>query len=330
MQEIQPRRQNTTDGGPAAWKSRRKLELPAKNKASFGARMLEKLGSALLVIWAVITVTFIAVRAIPGDPLEAVLGGPGSNASEEAVAQAIRDYGFDLPLWQQYVRYLGQILTGDLGTSYSLRRPVTHIVAEQFPATLELAIFALLLGWVLALLSAWASVVGGRRIWNFASGVEAVTSILPQFWLAIVLIAILAVGFGLPVAVSVPGWKGLIVPAITLAIPAAGYLGQTMRERMLDTLEQPFVTAARARGISRTQLFFRHVLRHAALPAVAISAWQFGNLISGAVVVETIFARQGLGRTLLNAVLARDVPLVSGALITVAVVYVTMTLLTNR
>ena len=288
-----------------------------------------RLGGALLVIWAVVTVTFIAVRAVPGDPLQAVLGGPGSNASEEAVAAAIEQYGFNLPLWQQYLRYLAQVASGNLGDSYSLRAPVTQIIGEQLPATLTLALAGFFAGWLLALVLAWWSVVGGRGAWAIASGFEAVASILPQFWIATVLIAIFAVGFGLPVAVSQPGPAGLVLPAITLAIPAAGFLGQTMRERMLDTLEQPFVIAARARGISTSQLFFKHILRHAALPAVSVSAWQFGNLISGAVVVETIFARQGLGRTLLQAVLDRDVPLVCGTLIAVAVVYIVMTILTE-
>ena len=188
---------------------------------------------------------------------------------------------------------------------------------------------ALALAWALALLLAWWSVRGGRAGSAVASLLETVGAVLPQFWIATVLIAVFAVGLRLPVAVSGRDAAGLVLPAVALAVPVAGFLGQVMRERMLDTLEQPFVVAARARGLGESAVFFRHVLRHAAVPAVATTGWAFGSLVSGAVVVETIFARQGLGRTLLDAVMQRDVPLVCGTLIVVAVVYVLVTLATE-
>ncbi|WP_225735085.1 ABC transporter permease [Pseudoclavibacter endophyticus] len=288
-----------------------------------------RLFGAVAVIWAVVTVTFLAVRAVPGDPVLAILGGPGSNATPEAVEQARADHGLDQPLWLQYVRYLGRVAVFDLGDSYDLRRPVTAIVGEQLPPTLGLALVALVLAWTLAVAFSWWSMRGGRVAWAIASFLEAVGTVLPHFWIATVLIAVFAVSLGLPVAVSRPGAGGLILPAVTLAIPVAGFLGQVMRERMLDTLEQPFVVAARARGLGDTQVYFRHVLRHAAVPAVATTGWAFGSLVSGAVVVETIFARPGLGRTLLDAVMIRDVPLVCGALIVVAIVYVLVTLATE-
>lgn len=297
----------------------------ARGVSRAGVRVL----GALAVVWAVVTVTFLAVRAVPGDPVLAILGGPGSNASEAAVAQARADFGLDLPLPIQYLRFLGQIAVGDFGTSYELRRPVATIIGEQLPATLTLAFVSLALAWVLALLLAWASVRGGRFAWAIASGLETVGAVLPHFWIATVLIALFAVGLRLPVAVSGPGLGGLVLPAITLALPLAGFLGQVMRDRLTDALEQPFVVAARARGIRPTRLFFAHLLRHAAVPAVATTGWAFGSLVSGAVVVETIFARPGLGRTLLDAVMARDVPLVCGALIVVAIVYVLVTLATE-
>lgn len=291
--------------------------------------MLLRIAGAIAVIWAVVTVTFIVVRAVPGDPVLAILGGPGSNATEDAVAQARADYGLDLPVWLQYLRYLGEVARFDFGDSYELKRPVATIVLEQLPATLLLALVALVLAWMLAVAFAWWSVRGGRVAWAIASFLEAIGAVLPHFWIATVLIAVFAVGLGLPVAVSGRGPGGIVLPAITLAIPVAGFLGQVMRERMLDTLEQPFITAARARGLSETQVFFRHVFRHAAVPAVATTGWAFGSLVSGAVVVESIFARQGLGRMLLDAVMIRDVPLVCGALIVVAIVYVLVTLATE-
>jgi peptide/nickel transport system permease protein len=274
-------------------------------------RILLRLGGVVFVLWAVITVTFFAVRAVPGDPVLAILGGPGSNASAEAVAQARADNGLDQPLFLQYLSQLWRTATGDLGFSYAQRESVADLIGEQLPGTLALAGLSLLLAWVIALAVAW---------WSTA---------VPHFWLAAVLVLIFAGMLGLPVAVSGPGFSGLILPSITLALPLAGYLGQVMREQMLDALESPFVLAARARGEGRSGVFWRHVLRHAAIPAVGLSGWALGSLVSGAVVVETIFARPGLGRSLLDAVGARDVPYVIGVLIVVAAAYMLVTVLTD-
>ncbi|WP_124039439.1 ABC transporter permease [Neoactinobaculum massilliense] len=287
-------------------------------------RIAWRILGAIWTLWAVV----VAIRLIPGDPVLAVLGGPASNASPEAVARARVEYGFDKPVLIQYFDFLGRVATGNLGDSYALKRPVSAIIAEQLPTTLILAFVALLLAWVIAVALAWWSVTGGQFAWRVASALEQINAVLPQFFLAIILIAVFAAGLGLPVAIS-SGWQGYILPAVALAIPSAGFLGQVIRERLADTLQQPFVTTALARGISRTRLFFTHVLRHAALPGVSTSAWVFGSLVSGAVVVETIFGRQGLGRTLLDAVVARDIPLVAGGLIAVAVIYVLLTLLTE-
>ncbi|UQN14216.1 ABC transporter permease [Gulosibacter sp. ACHW.36C] len=294
-----------------------------------GLRVAGRLVAATVVVWAVVTFTFFAVRAVPGDPVTAILGGPGSNASEEAIAQARADFGLDLPLGQQYLNYLGQLLRGDLGESYRLHRDVADIVGQLVPGTLALASLALVLGWVFALGLAWWSVRGGRGSALAADFIGIVASALPHFWLGALLISFLATGLGLPVAISGPGFGGLIVPALTLALPLGGYLAQVMRDALVATLEEPYVLAARARGETRAGVFLRHLLRRAAVPAIGLTGWAFGSLVSGAVVVEQLFARPGLGRALVDAVLARDVPMVQGVLIVVAVAYVVVTLVTD-
>jgi len=280
-------------------------------------------------MWAVVTLAFFAVRAVPGDPVLAVLGGPGSNAGAEAVARARAEYGFDEPLWMQYLGQLDRIARGDLGYSYAQKQPVAQLIGQQLPATLALALAALALAWLVALVVAWWSTRGGRVAWAVASTLEIVAAAVPHFWLGAVLIAIFAIGLRLPVAVSGPNAVGLVLPAVTLAIPLAGFLGQVMRERMLEALESPFVVSARARGESESGVFLRHVLRHAAIPAVSLTGWAFGSLISGAVVVETVFSRGGLGRSLVSAVDARDVPYVLGVLVVVALAYIVVTILTD-
>ncbi|MDJ0377928.1 ABC transporter permease [Cryobacterium sp. PH31-L1] len=292
-------------------------------------RVLARLGGAVFVLWAVASVTFFAVRLIPGDPAQAVLGGPGSQASAEALASVNAEYGFDQPVIVQYFAQLGRLATGDLGRSYSLNLNVGPLVLSQLGGTLLLAVLALALAWLLALALATWSTQSGRIASRVGSALEIVAAALPHFWLATSLIVVFSIWLGVLPPISTGGALGLVLPVLTLAIPLAGFLGQIMRESLLRALESPFVLSARARGESERGVRWIHALRHASLPAISLSGWAFGSLISGAVVVETIFARPGLGRTLLNAVTLRDVPVVIGVVMIVAVAYILMTLLTD-
>ena len=283
----------------------------------------------MFVLWAVATVTFFAVRLIPGDPAEAILGGPGSQTSAEALAAVRAQYGLDQPILVQYLQQLGRLATGDLGRSYALNMDVAPLVLSQLGGTLLLALLSLSVAWVLALLLATWSTGRGRLARQIGSGLEIVAAALPHFWLATTLIVVFSVWFGLLPPISTRDARGLVLPVVTLAIPLAGFLGQVMRESLTTALESPFVLSARARGESERGVLWRHALRHAALPAISLSGWAFGSLISGAVVVETIFARPGLGRTLLNAVTVRDVPVVVGVVMVVALAYILMTILTD-
>ena len=287
--------------------------------------LLTRVIGLVFVLWATATITFFSIRLIPGDPAQAVLGGPGSQASAEALAQVRITYGLDQPLIVQYVRQLGRWFTGDLGSSYSLHESVATIIGEQLGNTLSLAIWSLAVAWLLALALATWSTRGGRAAWAVGSALEIVAAAVPHFWLGTVLILLFSSTLGWLPAVNVPGPLGLILPVATLAIPLAGFLGQVMRESLLDALSSPFVLSARARGESEGGILWRHALRHAALPAISLSGWAFGSLVSGAVVVETVFARPGLGRSLLNAVQDRDVLLVSGIVLVVALAYCLVT-----
>ncbi len=290
---------------------------------------LLRLGGVIFVLWAVATITFFAIRLIPGDPAEAILGGPGSQASAAALAQARAEYGLDLPLPLQYLHYLGRLATGDLGTSYSLKQPVITVIGATLGGTLLLALLSLLVASAIALaLAAW-SARGGRVASGVSWALEVVAAAVPHFWLAISLILLFSSTVGWLPPVSVPGPAGLVLPVLTLALPLSGFLAQVMRESILDATASPFVLAARARGESANGVFWRHALRHAAIPAIGLVGWAFGSLISGAVVVETIFARPGIGRSLLSAVQQRDVPLVLGVVLVVALGYMLVTTLTD-
>jgi peptide/nickel transport system permease protein len=284
---------------------------------------------AVFVLWAVATLIFFAIRLIPGDPAEAILGGPGSQASAEAVAQVRAEYGLDQPLAVQYFLQLARLAQLDLGQSYSLRLPVSELIADQLPGTLLLSVLALALAWLLALGLAGWSTLSGRAAALVASGLEIAGAAVPHFWLASLLILVFSNSLGWLPPVSTGTAAGLVLPVATLALPLAGFLGQVMRESMLNAMTSPFALSARARGETENGVLFRHALRHAALPGIALSGWAFGSLVSGAVVVESIFARPGLGRTLLNAVTLRDIPLVTGVALVSALAYVVIMALSD-
>ncbi|HEV7948928.1 MAG TPA: ABC transporter permease [Glaciihabitans sp.] len=291
--------------------------------------LLARVGGLIIVLWAAATLTFIALRLIPGDPAEAVLGGPGSQASEEALAAARAEYGLDQPVLVQYLMTLARYVRLDFGTSYALRQDVTSVIAEQLTNTLVLACLSLALAWILALAVAVWSAQSGRIASALGSALEVVAVALPHFWLATSLVLLFSTTLGWLPPLSGRTAAGLVLPVITLAIPLAGFLGQVMRESLLNALSSPFALAAQMRGETASGVVWRHALRHAALPAIGLSGWAFGSLISGAVVVETVFARPGLGRTLLSAVQSRDIPLVSGIVLVVALAYSLVTVATD-
>lgn len=282
---------------------------------------LHRVGAAALVAWVVATIVFFALRAAGGDPSEAILGGPGSQASEEAMARVREEYSLDAPLFVQYLLQLRRIVTFQLGDSYARRMPVADLISDQIWGTVLLAGLALVLAWALALLVATASLSGPLR--PVLRGLEVIASVLPHFWFGAILIAIFAAGLGwVPATSASNSPAALVLPALTLAVPVAGFLGQVMRDTLLEAHTSPFATTSRTRGASEPWVLWRHSLRHAALPAISLSGWAFGSLLSGAVVVETLFARPGLGRLLIDATHSRDVPLVIGVVLVVALGYV--------
>lgn len=297
--------------------------------AALGRRAGIRLAGGVLVLWAVATLTFFALRLMPGDPVLAILGGTTGNPSPEAIEDARQEFGLDKPLAVQYVLYLGRLLQGDLGMSYSQHLPVTRVLAEQGGATFELTVAALVLAWLLVLLLTVVTAGRGRLIGGVASLLETVSASLPHFWLGVVLLAVFAFGLRWFPPAGSDSLASLVLPAFSLAIPLAGFIAQVTRESLELTLEQPFVLTARTRGLSDLAVRFKHALRHALLPGVALSGWAIGALISGAVVCEVIFSRKGIGRQLYQAVQLQDLPLVIGISLVVAAGYVLANILVD-
>lgn len=289
--------------------------------------LARRVGAAATLLWIVATVIFIAIRMIPGDPAEAIMGGPGSQASAEALEAAREQYHLNEPLLVQYALYLGQLITGDLGTSYAQQRPVAQIMAEMLPATLQLTLISLVIAWLIAFLMAAVAARSNRIGQAMGTVIEVVAAAVPHFWLGAMLIIIFSTWLSWLPSVDTGTVQGIILPALTLAIPLSGFLAQLMRDSLVTAMSSPFALAARARGASEGQVFFRHGFRHAALPALNLTGWAVATSISGAVVVEEVFARPGLGRSLLGAVLSRDMPMVTGIALFSALIYMVVMLI---
>lgn len=277
--------------------------------------------SVIVVLWGAATLAFLAFRVIPGDPVSVMLG-PQAQVSE-AVKDGIRaDLGLDRHPFQQYLDYLGQLVRGDLGQSYQLRLPVSEVIGRQLGATLQLSALALAIALVLAL--AVALLVRGETARAVATGVELVVLSSPVFWIGLILLSVFAFGLGwFPVSGS-RNPATIVLPAVTLALPVAALLGQVLRDGLVQAERMPFAETVRARGASAGWFTLRHGLRHGASGAVTLTAYLTGSVLGGAVLVETVFARPGLGRVTLAAISDRDLPVISGIILLSALVFVTV------
>ncbi len=306
---------------------------PAAAEASVLRAVTGRVGTRVLgavgVLWGAATLTFLALVLIPGDIAYAIVGGPDSNPSPEVLAEVRREYGLDRPVWEQYGAYLLRLATGDLGTSYRFHSPVGQLIAEQVGPTVALAVSAGVVGVLGAVVVALAT--AGRRpsVRGPVSGLELVLASLPSFWLGIVLLTVFSFTLGWFPSIGGEGWRGLVLPTLTLALPMGAVLSQVVRASVEEVLEEPFVVTARARGLGDTAVRVRHVLRHALVPLTTMSGFVVGGLFGGAVITETLFNRQGLGRLLLSAVNSKDMPVVLGLVLLSAAVYVVVNLVVD-
>lgn len=305
-----------------------------KTSTRIAVAVLKKLGAAMLVVWITATVVFVALRA-SGNPLEAILGGPGSQAGPEAVARAVEQYGLDQPIIVQYLSQLWRVATLQFGDSYSRKQPVADLLAANVPPTIVLATLAFVLAWVIALagtlIAAHARGRVGTMVRATIAAIETISSVMPHFFFGAILITVFATGLQwLPATGGVSsGARGLVLPVITLAVPIAGYLAHVLAGPLEEADASPFATTARSRGAGESRVLLTHTLRHAVLPAISLSGWAYGSLLSGAVVVEVLFARQGLGRLLLEAATVRDMPVIIGGVVIVSLLYVVVMLVTE-
>jgi peptide/nickel transport system permease protein len=288
--------------------------------------VLRKILHTAFVAFGVVTLVFAALR-LSGDPAATML--PGDASVEELIALR-RQLGLDQPLWLQYLQFLGGALTGDFGTSFRHQQPALPLVLERLPATLELAGAALVLAVGLALpLGILAAVYRGRIVDVAAMAFAVVGQATPYFWMGIMLILIVSVELGWLPTSGRGGIERLILPAITLGTHFAASLARLTRTSMLEVFGQQFVTTARAKGLSEWSVVLGHTLKNAAVPVITLIGLQFGTLLGGAVVTETIFAWPGVGRLAVQSVFVRDYPVVQAGVFVLALTFVAINLLVD-
>jgi peptide/nickel transport system permease protein len=272
-----------------------------------------RLVRAVPVLLGITTLVFTMIHLLPGDPVTAMLS-ESSATSAEAVEQTRRELGLDDPILVQYGRYLRQALQGDLGRSIQTHRPVTEMIFDVLPSTLRLSFAAI-------------------RQNSWLDSISMVIALLgvstPIFWLGLVLLYVFAIRLDWVPVTGEGGWRRMILPALTLGIGAAAIIARLVRASLLEVMRQDFITTARAKGLTAQRTIIVHGLRNALIPVVTIIGLQFGALISGAVITETVFARQGIGQLAVNAIKRRDFPLVQGTVLVAACGYLLVNLLVD-
>lgn len=286
-----------------------------------------RLASAALVIFGVSSLVFLLLHLVPGDPVEVMLGEGAGVADREALREAL---GLNLPLWQQWLDYLGQLARFDLGISLHSKRPIAELLAERIPITAVLALASLLLAMVIAVpLGVLAAIHHNRAIDRGAMLFALAGVAIPNFWLGPILILVFAYWLGwLPVS-GMQGPASLLLPAVTLGTALAALQSRMIRTALLEELGQDYIRAARARGFSNLRVVLRHALRNALLPVTTVLGLQLGALLTGAVVTEQIFNWPGVGQLLIDSIQKRDYPVVQACILFISVTYVSVNLLTD-
>ncbi len=291
------------------------------------AYALGRLIGTVPVLFGVTLLVFLMAWVTPGDPVVAMLGEAAQGISREALEELRGQLGLDRPLPVQYVSYVTGLLQGDLGTSVRSRRPVLAEVADRLPATLELALAALTIAVLMGVgLGVWAAVRKGTFVDGAAIAVALVGVSIPVFWSGFLLMMVFALELGWLPASGRGTWQHLVLPAFTVGVSSAAYIARITRGAMLEALGQDYVRTARAKGLHARRVVFRHALRNALLPIVTVVGLQLGGLLGGAVLTETVFAWPGVGRLLVDAIIARDLPVVQGSVLVVSLLFILVNL----
>jgi peptide/nickel transport system permease protein len=289
--------------------------------------VLHRLLLAVPTVFGVITLVFLLIHLIPGDPVEVMLGETARAADKVRLRHQL---GLDQPLPVQYAHYLRRLVRGDLGRSLHSGRPVRRMIVARYPATLELSGAALLVALLIAVPLGVLAAARPRSLFDaLGRGVAVLGTSMPNFWLGPLLILVFAIGLEWTPVSGRDGLAHLVLPAVTLGLGMAAVLTRMLRATLLERLSEDYIRTARAKGASERRVLLQHALRNAALPVVTVLGLQAGALLAGAIITETIFAWPGIGRLTLLAIQTRDYPLVQGCMLVIALSYVAVNLATD-
>jgi peptide/nickel transport system permease protein len=291
--------------------------------------LLRRLLSSLLVLLGVSVLVFSIIHLAPGDPVTAMTGR--HRVSAEQAAELRQRLGLNDPIPVQYWNYLRKALQGDLGKSLRNQVPINRAIGEQLPSTIQLAFSALLLATVIGFLfGLLAAARQGTWLDSFSMILSVSGMSIPTFWLGLLLIFLVSVRLGwLPSTSTGNSFESLILPALTLALPEAAIISRVVRASLLEVLFKEYITTARAKGLKERLVVLKHALRNALIPVITFIGLQMGYLLAGSTVVESIFARQGVGRLAVKAIAARDYPMVQGVVLVTATIYVLINTFTD-
>ncbi len=289
--------------------------------------MMMRLLGVVPVVLGVVLLTFLLVHAVPGDPVEVMLGESASSADR---MQLRADLGLDQPIYVQFGVYLNKLAHGDLGVSIHSKKPIVDLLAERLPATAKLALlalsFAILIGLPLGIVAALKVSQWPDKLANLLS---LSISAMPHFWMGPMLMMIFALWLGLLPVSGMESGTAVILPALTLGFSLAAILTRMTRASMLEVLHEDFIRTARAKGLTERAVILRHALRAALLPIVTVLGLQLGSLLAGTVITETVFSWDGIGRLLVESIEKRDYPVTQACVLVVALIYVMVNLATD-
>jgi peptide/nickel transport system permease protein len=288
----------------------------------------QRLALAIPNLFLISIVVFVIMHVLPGDPVKIMLAG--TPVSGEQVERLRQELGLNDPLYVQYLRFLTGALHGDLGRSLTTKRTVSSEIASQFPATLALTSAGMGIAILIGLVS---GIVAATRQGTWADAASMGLALLgvsmPSFWLALLMLYLFSFKLRWLPATGVGGWKHLLIPAIVLGVGEAAVIARLVRASMVEVLRQDYVRVARAKGLREGPVVLGHALRNALIPVVTVLGLQYAFLLGGAVVVETVFGRPGIGRLAVDAILAKDFPVVQGTVLFTATIYVVVNLLVD-
>ncbi|OBZ08361.1 peptide ABC transporter permease [Bacillus sp. FJAT-27264] len=290
--------------------------------------IVTRLLTSLLVVVGSSMLVFLIMYVLPGDPVLQMLDGNAT--SPEAIADLRHQLGLDQPFYEQFSRYFIHLLQGDFGHSRITQDPVLPKILEQVPATLALTFVSAAVSIVVGILLGVLSAIHRNGIIDVLARFVGLFGIsMPSFWTGILLLLLFSIKLGWFPAMGSGSWKTLVLPGIALGLVGAGFIVRMVRNTMLEIMSEPFILTLRAKGLAERAVMYRHALRNSLIPALTMIGVMIGELLSGTVVIETVFARQGIGRILADAIMAKDIPVVQGVVFFTAIIYVSVNVLVD-